>query len=50
MPLPPWALINSTRALSGPDFVLSILTGMHLQHVCNLCKQINVPWPSLLLT
>lgn len=32
MPLPPCALISSTRALSGPLFVASILTGMHLQH------------------
>ena len=31
MPLPPCALISSTRALSGPHFVESILTGMHLQ-------------------
>jgi hypothetical protein len=31
MPLPPCALISSTRALSGPLFKGSILTGMHLQ-------------------
>lgn len=33
MPLPPCALISSTRALSGPLFAGSILTGMHLQRV-----------------
>jgi hypothetical protein len=33
MPLPPCALISSTRAQSGPLFVESILTGMHLQRV-----------------
>lgn len=31
MPLPPWALISRTLALSGPVFVASILTGMHLR-------------------
>jgi hypothetical protein len=36
MPLPPCALISSTRALSGPFFVESILTGMHLQRVAML--------------